>query len=254
MARVGQLARLLREQAGVDERLPTDLDRIAKWCSVVVADIPLDGFLGYYTSVGNRHGILLKEGQPRTQRRFTLAHELGHLSLPGHDGATPCADRDVLRPRVSRERERAANEFAAELLMPAFRFRSDIRDRDPSIELLAELADEQRYDVSLTAAGIRLAKLTHEPVAVVCSEAGRLKWKDWSRNFSYALPSSGGRVPGGSVAAAVLRGEDDSRVPERIDNHAWFDGREQALEVYESAINMHRLGRVLSVIWVVERD
>ena len=54
------------------------------------------------------------------RKNFTVAHEIGHCVLPGHDKADlVCTSTEVGNWSDSaKEFEREANEFAAELLMP----------------------------------------------------------------------------------------------------------------------------------------
>ena len=69
-----------------------------------------------------RHEVWVSEHEPWERRRFSIAHEVGHYLL--HAGQVPagvfCRAAD-LRPdpeSPERLREREANRFAAELLMP----------------------------------------------------------------------------------------------------------------------------------------
>jgi Zn-dependent peptidase ImmA (M78 family) len=65
--------------------------------------------------------ILVNAGEPGARRRFTIAHELGHWvcqCLEGEMEPVYCrAEEMTLDPRT-KAREREANVFAAELLMP----------------------------------------------------------------------------------------------------------------------------------------
>jgi hypothetical protein len=75
--------------------------------------------------------LVVNKRRPTTRRRFTLAHELGHLLISWHLGTIVChtdlrdpADRDeteddsTLDFMIHRTLEREANGFASELLMP----------------------------------------------------------------------------------------------------------------------------------------
>ena len=64
--------------------------------------------------------ILVNPEEVETRQRFTIAHELGHWicqCLEGTAEPVMCRDRD-LSTAADRVREREANVFAAELLMP----------------------------------------------------------------------------------------------------------------------------------------
>lgn len=61
--------------------------------------------------------IRINEWEAPVRQRFTLAHELGHYAL-GHDNA-PRDTPESFSSRAKNPKEREANQFAAELLMPS---------------------------------------------------------------------------------------------------------------------------------------
>jgi len=65
--------------------------------------------------------ILVNGGEPETRQRFTIAHELGHWvcqCLEGDSRPVYCRVEEVTLDPQRKAREREANVFAAELLMP----------------------------------------------------------------------------------------------------------------------------------------
>jgi hypothetical protein len=95
--------------------------------------------------------ILLKTDTSDERRRFTLAHELGHLVL-GNPEVLDLA-RETLGVE-SLDVERMCNYFAAELLMPRRWLRDQYQDRQERLAVIDELAG--RAEVSLSAAANRL--------------------------------------------------------------------------------------------------
>ncbi len=96
--------------------------------------------------------LVVNENDPEARRRFTIAHELGHFFLE-HEGrrfAEPSSDNPP--------QERAANRFAAALLMPADWLRAawdDYRDNpDHRPDIIAEM-----FSVSAEALKVRLKEL-----------------------------------------------------------------------------------------------
>lgn len=248
---------MLREASGFSDSTPVDVAAILDCCPIQWAELPLDGFLGVYVPHPRGDGILIKEGQTPEQRRFTIAHELGHFALPRHgrDSQLVCLSDDFFAAAVSRELEREANEFAAELLMPRSLFGAAIADRDPTLALARTLADRSRFWVSLTAASIRLVELNAEPCALVCSKAGRIQWWVKSRAFKYFLCHDiGRRTPPGSVAAAVFAGETPNDRAEEVEPAVWLSHSGNGIGVYESTFASERFDQILSLIWVVEED
>lgn len=118
--------------------------------------------------------IVVNKAHAESRRRFTVAHELGHLLL--HQYTTPHADRR-LRLRDARSSEGSAfeeieaNQFAAELLMPReFVVRSvqkhlptlqyepeDDAQKEAFQDVVKDLA--KRFRVSEQAMTIRLSSL-----------------------------------------------------------------------------------------------
>jgi Zn-dependent peptidase ImmA (M78 family) len=97
--------------------------------------------------------IGVNSAQPPTRRRFSIAHEIGHY-LHGHE------DYDESKVLVEERRgslsaydrqEQEANEFAAELLMPLFLLRQDVRGAEIDVPALG-----RRYQVSEQAMWIQL--------------------------------------------------------------------------------------------------
>lgn len=254
-ARPAHLASLLRTQAGHPNRIPVDLDNILSYCPVEVAECPLDGCLGLYIPPPIGPGILIRAGQTPEQRRFTIAHEIGHFALPTHNRAVElvCASKDIYEAAIRSTVEREANQFAAELLMPRSHFALAVSGREPSMALVNELADRSRFFVSRTAAAIRLVELSDEPCALVCSQGGRVKWWLKSGNCSGFLNvSSGAPVSPDSVAAAIWRGEAANSEPEAVPPNAWFSSPHHYVEVFESTLAIPSLGEVISLLWLIE--
>lgn len=82
--------------------------------------------------------ITLNETHPASRRRFTLAHELGHIVL-GHESSIAAEDDE--RERLERE----ADAFASELLMPQADARRELR----SVTFKRLILLKQRWHVSV---------------------------------------------------------------------------------------------------------
>lgn len=89
--------------------------------------------------------IVFNEGHPWCRRRFTLAHELGHLLL-GHGGCSKNEEDGSYN-------EKEANLFAGELLMPKKYLREDFV-KTPNIPTLSKkyLVSGQALTIKLTTA------------------------------------------------------------------------------------------------------
>ena len=92
-----------------------DVKKIIKLCGIQIEYDVIDDS-GEFDSESNK--ILVNSLEPDTRQRFTLAHELGHFVL-NHQGVNHRSDdSSVYSDEQLRVNEIAANQFAAELIMP----------------------------------------------------------------------------------------------------------------------------------------
>lgn len=99
--------------------IPVCPDQLAKMMGIAVEYVPLSREL-CGVLLPEKHGnethymIVVNTRHPRERQKFSVAHELGHYWL--HRGLEPAfMHQKNKRGRIERE----ANQFAAELLMPA---------------------------------------------------------------------------------------------------------------------------------------
>jgi Zn-dependent peptidase ImmA (M78 family) len=114
-------------------------------------DFPYSGY--FRDSTDTQHGkpvIEYNGSESFTRQRFTIAHELGHYVL--QHGTSPRDSAQSFNAGTRDPRERAANQFAAEILMPADTVHHAVmRGYASTIEELAEM-----FGVSTLAMGYRL--------------------------------------------------------------------------------------------------
>ena len=99
---------------------PFDLDELAEeYGSVEYLHIPFNAD-GITIGIGgeSKPQIIINSLAPKTRKKFTLAHELGHIIIPWHTGTIVSHIDNVNSDIEYREMESEANQFAAELLIP----------------------------------------------------------------------------------------------------------------------------------------
>lgn len=160
-------AELFRECYGLGESPIADVAMLADEVGVVVARMPLggderspEGCSAVDPETGAAY-ILINSDKPRVRRRFTIAHELGHLALGHLHGGEMVVDETV---RGKSPREREANAFAAGVLMPAKgvkgalrRLKARLGEHPGPVDWIVWLAAS--FGVSEQAAAYRLANL-----------------------------------------------------------------------------------------------
>lgn len=114
-----RVAGLLAERMSL--KPPVAIQELARRFAVVEEDeLPRDSDAVVYARPGSRPVIVLNRKQPPTRKRFTLAHELGHVLIPWHIGTVACHTEWVFQTDdiAYGTAEAEANRFASELLMP----------------------------------------------------------------------------------------------------------------------------------------
>jgi len=122
------------KQAMITGDVATDLDLITKGLQLKVFEIDMndlrkkaketdtdldENISGFLVRSNDQHAIFLNKKEPMIRKRFTIAHEIGHLKL-NHLGDEEISTifRDSTTSEGTYEKEVTANAFAAELLMP----------------------------------------------------------------------------------------------------------------------------------------
>ncbi len=125
------LAQQVREAFKLDRRVSSEeLKRAATERRIHVFEWSLPAKISGLSYRGAFTAIIINRDHPPGRRLFALAHELGHVlfHLPGGSGGEKGGDTEVSFFAFNRDpKEREANSFAAELLMPTDEIDSFIR-------------------------------------------------------------------------------------------------------------------------------
>lgn len=149
-----------------DYTTPVDVEAIAVQHAVRVVREDFEDSVSGVLVIKDNQGIIgVNTNHHPNRQRFTIAHELGHYLLhPGESGVfmdrSPVFFRDSSSSEGGDQREREANAFAAELLMP----REDLTEllEGRHIDAFNEVSVRRlsaRFGVSAQALTIRLTTL-----------------------------------------------------------------------------------------------
>jgi hypothetical protein len=193
------------------------------------------------------------------RRRFGITHEIGHLEMHrGQCSVFNCSKEDLdsggIRDRVSATLENEANEFAAHLLMPDQFFKPYCKDAKLDLSTIFDLA--ARFKVSLTAAALRFVQSSPEPLAVVISSNGYIRWFDANKDF-FALGlfiNVGERLSRETLALRAFQGNSIPVHPEQVPISSWMrpGGFSPNATLSEQSLAMPNYNSVLSLIWINE--
>ena len=150
-----------------------------RYAEVIDARIPILGVDGVCLNLktpGKKTRVVINASNPLLRRRFTEAHELGHIIIPWHKGTIV----DHLDPshHVAGDDywtfEDEANQFAAELLMPSAWVKDAISAERDLAELHRSISSE--CQVSALAASRRLTTFLPRNVAFICEKGGEVEF------------------------------------------------------------------------------
>lgn len=245
-------ATALLDRLGVTDA--PNIRHIASQLEVDVEEHDVHGFDGALVRVkGAAQGIVALRASIRESGRknFTIAHELGHLLLPGHDESAICRPENIEEwaPGLP-QAELQANEFAGELLVPSFLAGPMVRGAKPSFRIVEKIATT--FQTSLTASAYRYTQLTTHACAVVWSAGGYVRWFKRSQEFRewVRVRETTDRR---TVANDAFLGLSLPTGPVSVAADSWLDGtfRDHAM-VLEESRPMPHYGGVLSLLWVNE--
>lgn len=229
-----------------------DVRAVASALGVGIEEADVESFDGALVRVkGSTEGLIAIRQTIREsgKKNFTIAHELGHLLLPGHDESTVCLQTDVETWDTGLpQQEKEANEFAGELLMPTQALAKFLPGRQPSFDLIEQLARE--FSTSLTATAYRFVEVTGHSCAVVWSERGVVKWFKRSEEFVYWVRLRE-RLDQRTLASDCFQRVEVPQPAERVVASAWLEGRlPDDATVLEQTRCMPHYSGALTLLWL----
>lgn len=242
-------AQELLDRFGVDAPEDIRLEAMAWRLKVAVVDGALEGSAARLAVHNGRGRVRIPAGEHSGRRRFSIAHELGHLCLHRHE-LQACSEADFNDWHSDSSKESEANAFAAELLLPTSLLHRRC-EADVNFAAVREIARD--FDVSLTAASVRFVELSPEPCALALSEAGAIKWILRSAAFWPYTVARGTQLDSRSLAYDVFSGARSvAEDPEEVDAEAWLDDYRipSGTELVEHVASFRAYNVALSLLWL----
>ena len=182
------------------------------------------------------------------RKHFTLAHELGHYLLPNHEHTeVACTKSDIGNwSDESKQTEREADEFAAELLMPAAAVESIVGSEAPSLQAIEKIAT--RFEASFSAAAWRYCDLAKEPCAIVWSTDGRIDWSKRSHTFDLRL-RKGTPIHKDTFAFRASSARASQKQAQVVRAALWISDADEATKLCEQSKALPTYNSVISLLW-----
>lgn len=162
VANASMEAARLHARQGTSFDRPVDIFRTVQNLGLWLTAEPLGNLFGFYLRDGSAAGVVLNSNHPEDLQRYTCAHELGHYIL-GHESHLDDSGDVTAADRIHASvRERAAQTFAGNYLMPLGLVNRVVRNLGLAGQPLSDVDIYQisrDLEVSYTAAVWRLFSL-----------------------------------------------------------------------------------------------
>lgn len=227
-----KLARAVVEQSGyTDKAIP--VREIAAAIDIIeITEKPGISFEGALVTDPEKSlgQIFVRQDRDERRKRFTISHEIGHYLMEHHRPLKgvrfECDKRGMVASKAKpndrgMRMEVEANQFAAELLMPRPHVTEFLR-RKAGVDLGHILDMSDRFDVSKEAAARRYVSFAKEPVAVVFSEDGKVRYVEKSDEFPALDVWNGDNLPAQSLTVATPATRGSISNFEEVDRGVWL--------------------------------
>jgi len=196
--------------------------------------------------VDNHATIRISPTDSQEQKRFSIAHELGHLIMNHVESIQKvCSDEDMMN-WYQRSQETQANFFASELILPKKLVERRCDVAEVNFEPIIQIAKDFRS--SLTATAIKFVRLCPEKCALVFSSKGKVQWfyksPDW-----WPFIRRDKKLDKRTLAYDFFVSEPMDKEPVEIDADAWIESS-GIDEIVEHSIGSTNHGFVLSILWI----
>lgn len=203
-----------------------DIEAIAFYAGLRVKRRHLNCCEAMITGQGNRGIISVLPGTMPARQRFSIAHELGHWARD-RGQTVACRSSDIGKFSRTNDVERAADQYAADILMPWSMFK-DVCRKHTRLDLNAVKAVAAEFKCSHTATLIRMIDSDFYPNAMMIQhhvDAGRKWFRPAKKVPGYWFPRE--ELDAESFAFELLHNSlaRDEGFPRKIGADAWFDTR-----------------------------
>ena len=227
-------AKLLLDEIGYDEITDLPMKTLVSGLGATLIETPMSNSDGKIVRGNTKTLIKINSNISYPEkRRFTIAHEIGHLLLHDklefhNENANTLNWFKNTEDQAKRgKQEWEANDFASELLMPEDLFRSECFKKSFNPQLLKNLS--HRFKTSITSVIFRYLKLNLHPILVVFIHNGKVKYWLRSTDFQYYIKNITKLPPPvDSVAQEYLDGDysfiyNANEKAQLIDKSTWLE-------------------------------
>jgi Zn-dependent peptidase ImmA (M78 family) len=250
-------AQKLMDECGIESTDDLPLEVLVAARGATLIQKPMNKADGRIVMTKSRNIITINSDiQYEGKRRFTLAHELGHLEMH-KDKILQHNDSDAtLQYFKTGNQESEANDFASELLMPRNLFIKECQDKPFSPSLLRDLS--LKFKTSITSVTYKYLELGPHPICLFYCHNNKVNY--WKRKEDFPhfindrtkLPPPSDSVASEWFDQGTIYAKNESQ--QEIVKSTWFTLNENSesdddYSFWEYCIVTKDFNTTLSVVW-----
>ena len=243
--------RLLRS-LGIRKPRDIDLELIACEAGAFIEYRNLESCEAEILGTTNEAIIAVNLSASPERKRFSVAHELGHWHH--HRGRKlRCRVEKMIGEGKQKPEERAANTYAASLLMPSYLLRPVALDyKRLTFKTVVEIAD--LFQTSLQATAIRLVQSDIWPVILVCHGQSGRKWHARAPSVPRKWYPRETLEPDAFAFDVVFGSSPGNSCPMGLDALDWFDRGEANFFTIKEETRRIETNKSLSILTLTDAD
>ncbi len=221
--------------------IPVNVREICNLLGILLYEKPITAE-AYFVSKEGKIAVIVKESASEQRKRFSIAHELGHILIPSHTELVFSCSYGDMQLSTKKPFELEANYFASELLIPSHGLLDGIRE-DIGIDTILQMAE--MYNVSMSAMAIKLAETTSNSMAVFYIEKGKVRWVCKSESFDYKVNTA--YVEDRSIYWKLVNNNEMRAKKKKVDGSVWLVD-EYDVDLTEEVIYFPQYDMALAIV------
>lgn len=236
------------------KNFPVSLKNICEYYNIYYMEDKLNrGDEGCSFREKDKYGIIInKDIKNEPRRKFTFAHEIGHVRLSHLKNIKRinCSAKDIEDFSNNESREKEANNFASELILPTQEILPYIKKSNIDIDLIKKISE--KFGASLTASAVKIIEISDIPTILVMSKNKKVEWYFTSQdtNFKYLVPS--GDLSEFTYAFELFEDNSEYKTEGEIDAEDWLEDRDNKVadlsSLKEQSVFLPNYNRVLTIL------
>jgi hypothetical protein len=245
---IKEVNNLYLDELGITSPSEIDIEAIAFYKDAIVKSEVLTGCEARIIGAGDQAIITVNSQSDRERQRFSIGHELGHWFKDRGKIGNLCSHDDMnSRCKGLAPKEKIANSFASELLMPNYLVKDIIKDSPLTLDTVGLIKDS--FKTSFMASLRKTISTNYHMGFFACYDAkGKRKYfsKNSDLHYYFSPPQ---QAPSGSCVFDLIFNDSKEQSAKILDGSVWCRNDSAShIVVHEHAFHYHN-GDYITIVW-----